>query len=686
MGRALQRTLEVRLSHHFCTVFVGSREIVRTARRNVARPVTAWNSPCAVRKGFAMDRKTDKIDGSECAVEGAVAETSRIANAYSDETEQIGPNAGVAAVLPGVTDAHQEVDSSPARAACSVPVAGVGGCAAAAEGAIPLLGADSSQQSGDGAERVAWPLSADGLMSNKIGVSEDRRLIGEVPPDAPLAQVKAPLDVGCATLGLVGHLDCKHDNRSDVPLEECGMLLQELAAIESSIHRGTWQAAMLAHRLVNQFKMNRREIAEQTGPSAQRIGQYVHAVDAALLAKSETGKEYTERVGVDQAYASHVVYHGFRGEERAAVRISEILEEAAAGKTSRQIRSAASKSGRARRIVENRQKRQSSTQSPWSDWCFEGDCRELLRSLADSSVKLIHFDPPYGDYRRLATLGADGLLRTAGYSSGRSDTSANLTACANNTADTALALAVDVIKLAGLKLRHDGVLLLWQAGTRPLRIEIQNAIAEAGLCVAFELTLDKAVNPDSAESGQPGNFSEPYTIASEKLIVIRRTDGPLMRCDHDLPRGDVIKRAFFEKAVAQFTVESKREFYSWAMENPKLIGQLPSRRSHSEYVAGRKRIGDTHEMQKPEELCLFLLMKHALPGDLVVDLCGCSGSFCIAADQYDCEWRYCDMPVEVDAEGNQLPDSGNYDFGVGRIAQYFAWKDDPEAGGMLCAA
>jgi hypothetical protein len=302
-----------------------------------------------------------------------------------------------------------------------------------------------------------------------------------------------------------------------------------------------------------------------------------------------------------------------------------------------------------------------------------------MATLEKGSVKIFHSDVPYSDYRRdpkqentrARKLGI--AEEPKGYTSGREATSAVLTSCANNDYDDALDLTLHILRNAEPYLAPFGVILLWQAGTRPLRVEIQNVIAANNLEVAFELSLDKCKDDESSEAGNPGNFSEPYSIASEKLIVINRKGEELLRCDHGLPRGDIIRPSFQQKAVELYTKEFKRPFYSWSNGKP-VSGRTPSRQAHSEYLSGRHPMADAHSMQKHEETSLLLLMKHCNPGDLVVDLCGCSASFCIAAEQYGCDWRYCEMPVELDEHGNQTPLSGNFDFGVARLAEYFKWK------------
>lgn len=452
--------------------------------------------------------------------------------------------------------------------------------------------------------------------------------------------------------------------KEPLPEPDLDALLAKFVDLMKQSSRVTWNAAKLAFELSTRHGISRNDLAKRASVSSQRISQYIKAYEAVVAVKKETRKDYSKRVDVAGAYASWIIYNGFRGEEKESQSLAEIMEKSASGMSSRQIRSVSTQEARARRMEEAREIVKRTATVHWRSRCHEGDCLNFLETLEPKSVKVMHADVPYADYRK---------IKNKGYSSGRYATSAVLGTCANNYGKEALELTCEAIRRSAPKLAINGVILLWQSGARPLRVAIQEAIDSAGLHVAFELALDKCSNDESSEAGQPGRFDEPYSIASEKLVVIKRPEDQLLRTDHGLPRGDIIKPSFQLKAVEQFEAEFGRPFYSWAMPGRNFSGRSPSRQAFTEYLTGRRKIGEAHEMQKHEETSLFLLMKHSNPGDIVVDLFGCSASFCIAAEQYGCDWHYCEMPVSFDDEGLQRKDSGNFDFGVKRLAEYFDW-------------
>jgi DNA modification methylase len=67
-----------------------------------------------------------------------------------------------------------------------------------------------------------------------------------------------------------------------------------------------------------------------------------------------------------------------------------------------------------------------------------------------------------------------------------------------------------------------------------------------------------------------------------------------------------------------------------------------------------------HGFEKPIELCKFLVGKHSFDQELVVDLCGCTGSMSVAAIEMNRRWVYVESSL------------ANYRIGAGRIAQRLA--------------
>src|SRR5205085_2125237 len=83
----------------------------------------------------------------------------------------------------------------------------------------------------------------------------------------------------------------------------------------------------------------------------------------------------------------------------------------------------------------------------------------------------------------------------------------------------------------------------------------------------------------------------------------------------------------------------------------------PSQAYTSNLKAGRIEAGSVHMFEKPVELGRYLLDRHCYEGELVVDLCGCSGALTVAAIQKGCRYLY------IESEPT------NYQFGAARIAQ-----------------
>ncbi|MBY0113640.1 MAG: hypothetical protein K2Y21_12530 [Phycisphaerales bacterium] len=250
---------------------------------------------------------------------------------------------------------------------------------------------------------------------------------------------------------------------------------------------------------------------------------------------------------------------------------------------------------------------------------FNADCLDVLREMPDKSVKLIHADPPYAEFWKALH---------QGYESGRESVNGLRIDCENNTAEEAVPLMIKMFQLARRVVRDDGCLVFWSAGMHADRPEIVLAAREAGWECRFAGYWRKRLT-------QPGNFSWPWTTSVERFLVWYPVGGdePL---DHsqELPRTDVIGPDDLDK-MAEF--------------------KSPSQSAHGDFIAGRKDIGDVHMFEKPIDLCRYFIQKLTYPGDPVIDLFGCSGNFCIAAEQEKRPWTYIEL------------DKTNFDWGVGRI-------------------
>lgn len=212
--------------------------------------------------------------------------------------------------------------------------------------------------------------------------------------------------------------------------------------------------------------------------------------------------------------------------------------------------------------------------------CYHARFQDLLNVFPDHSAKILHIDPPYANYKRLG----DG--RYCGGSLTRTD-------CDSATAAEAIALTTDLLEHWGPKLKPGGVLLLWQA-SGPLRQRIAEAMEKFGWETEIVAIWDKG-------HIQAGNFEAPYSVQTEWLWVLRRAGDRLINHDNS-PRGDVLRFA--------------------------PVHQSAETADHR------------HAFEKPVELCKFLVGKHSFEGELVVDLCACTGAMSVAAAQMNRRWAY----------------------------------------------
>lgn len=225
--------------------------------------------------------------------------------------------------------------------------------------------------------------------------------------------------------------------------------------------------------------------------------------------------------------------------------------------------------------------------------------QDLLHRVPDGSVKIIHCDPPYV-YQN---------TKSGAYSS-RSTRSQH---CDNATSEAAVGLVIDLLRDWQPKLAPGGVLLLWQA-SGPLHREIQDSIERYDWKLTGPIIWDKS-------RPQPGDLGAPYSRQTEMLWVLSRPCDDLVNHDGS-SRSDILRFA------------------------PVSFPAIAHEQNHC--------------FEKPAKLCAFLVAKHSHPGELVLDLCGCTGSMTLAAIDGGREWMY----VESNAE--------NFRLGTGRIAERLA--------------
>ena len=159
--------------------------------------------------------------------------------------------------------------------------------------------------------------------------------------------------------------------------------------------------------------------------------------------------------------------------------------------------------------------------------CYHAPFQSLLGVFPNGSIKIIHADPPYANYRRVA----DG--RYSGGNLARTDSD-------SATAEAATAVTVDLLRDWRPKLQVGGVLLLWQS-SGPLRPQIVMAVEQFGWEVETVVIWDKGHT-------QPGNFELPYSTQCEWLWVAKHRGDRLINHDKS-PRGDVLRFTPVHKAV-----------------------------------------------------------------------------------------------------------------------------------------
>ena len=227
--------------------------------------------------------------------------------------------------------------------------------------------------------------------------------------------------------------------------------------------------------------------------------------------------------------------------------------------------------------------------------------QDLVDQIADGSAKIIHTDPPYV-YRKTVH---------GNYAS----VSASSQVCDSQMGRDAMTLVVDLLRDWQPKLAPGGVLLLWQP-SGSLLTPILEAIDQFGWDVDGPVIWDKG-------RPQPGDLGSPYSSQTEMLWVLSRRGDVLVNHDGS-SRSDILR---FPPVSFPGSADDQQ-----------------------------------HCFEKPLGLCEFLVRKHSHAGELILDICGCTGSMSVAGIENNRRWIY----VESNRENHQL--------GAGRIAQVLAQR------------
>ena len=432
--------------------------------------------------------------------------------------------------------------------------------------------------------------------------------------------------------------------------EKIAAKLRLLKELDATGRTTSWQAARLAHELHHVDRVPQKVISDALGKVKGTVSSYVKAATAEIEARESGFGAIDHLMGTDSAARMLREWKNLGSLDAAEVGFAEFIRVRLEAKSERDARKTITRDLIERRSAHLvRQLGPTLTRLSLSERCVPGDCAKWLERARPGSVRLLHADPPYGDYIKEK----DGRLFAD-----HSELAGLRTDCSNSSATAALRTTCDMLARSERVLAPDigdgrggGVLLLWQAAGSIVRREVVDAIDAAGLAIRWELFVHTG-------AAKLGDAKTPHSRNAEKLLVIQRRGDGLMRCDG----GQVLAHAgcviLFEDILRQVSRWEKargRPLNSFAKGKP-MVPTVPKEFRHRKIRENSEvRNGDGHFMMKHEEVSIFLLSKYTMPGDRVVDLYGCSGSFCIAAEQFGANWTYIERHKK------------NFAFGVDRI-------------------
>jgi len=213
---------------------------------------------------------------------------------------------------------------------------------------------------------------------------------------------------------------------------------------------------------------------------------------------------------------------------------------------------------------------------------IHGDAAETIAALKDQSIRVIHLDPPYANYRKTPNGKLLGCCATV---ANHAD---------NDTRVKAMAVTIAAINAAVPKMVLNGVLLVWQSGY-PLTWQMAKAIEDAGL----EMFPPIIWNKGAPQMGDPSVVAR----CSVEICYIMCRNGEAPR--NFLP----------DDSIGQI-----------------VTGPRPNQRASNFHPI--------HQMQKPDWLNEEILRRFTEPGDTVVDAFGCSASMGTACEKMGRNWIY----------------------------------------------
>lgn len=501
------------------------------------------------------------------------------------------------------------------------------------------------------AEEVASPIGT------RVRVPElDKSHAEEVRgPEEETEEVRGPEDL----------TEAEPVSDDDVPSEALP-LIAELSALADLSQQTQWRVALLALRLVEEHGVKQVTLARRLGRSEATISEWLKA---ARLGRDIEVKmpDYQERLGVHKAKEIKANWSALPKVTRDRRSIIEFATDSII-KPSRQVRREWSDEEQDHANKENEQRAE---EVRASEDIGGRVCPEPMSCIAwmeaEAKVNPNSYRVLYGDVPYIYTTYDKLPVDTSQVSGLRVD-------CDSAKYEEALKLSTDIIERAGTLLtepdeeniRGGGVLLLMQAGGQYVLPEILEAVERAGMVIRHTIQIDtgfaKLANPASPY----GRSSETLLVISRKAELVRRCDTRSINNTHGTgnplsPHTSVISECQLRTYIAQWQLLNKKRLWRFHPTGNLKANASKQRRSATA-VATTFEEADAHLFQKNEAQLALVLGKHCLPGDLIADLCGCSASCCIAADQMGVEWRYIESNLT------------NYNFGLNRLRRYFEAK------------
>lgn len=424
--------------------------------------------------------------------------------------------------------------------------------------------------------------------------------------------------------------------------------IKKLRLLDATGREAAWKAAYLACDLVENDGIQQKQIAEELGKAKGTVSTYIKAAWVGQAVGASGFHEFEEKVGVDFAARTYREWKNLGTKDADLIGLVHFARERLEARSEKEVRrKLTSQLIQSRKATLAKKTSRTLKIKELKDRCYHGSCIDWLKSAKANSIKIIHADPPYGDY----THKKDGKLYAD-----QSAVAGLRTDCDNEDSTAAIKVTCAMIKASTRVLARDdghggGVLLLWQAAGMPIRKPIMEAIEKAKLEVKWELLVHTG-------TPKPGDARSPHARNAEKLLVIQRPKDNLLRCDagDELSHtGCVVMFDDIKQYAQSWQSANNRTFWSFAEGSP-MLPTVPKEFRHRKIRKDSKiENGDGHFMMKHEETSLFLLGKYALPCERVVDLFGCSASFSAAAQQYGADWTY--------VESNDA----NFNFGLERL-------------------